>query len=79
MEPTHHSSASGVLQLMWSGLDPELQRQLDNLRMMVARSHQTPTQEWPLIFVDDHKAVLVVREWPDGAMTAYYMHTENGD
>jgi hypothetical protein len=75
MEPTHHSSASGVLQFMWSGLDPELRRQLDNIRMMVARSHQTPTQEWPLIFVEDHKAVLVVREWPDGEMTAYYMPT----
>ena len=58
---------------MWSGLDPELRRQLDNIRQMVARSHQTPTQEWPLIFVDDHKAVLVVREWPDGAITAYHM------
>ena len=63
---------------MWSGLDPELRRQLDGIRQMVARSHQTPTQEWPLVFVDDHSAVLVVREWPDGAMTAYHMLTESG-
>jgi hypothetical protein len=63
---------------MWSGLDPELRRQLDNIRQIVARSHQTPTREWPLVFVDDHQAVLVVREWPDGALTAYYMLTQSG-
>ncbi len=63
---------------MWSGLDPELSRQLDIIRQMVARSHQTPTREWPLILVDDHNALLVVREWPDGALTAYYMLRESG-
>ena len=63
---------------MWSGLDPETWRQLDTIRQMVARSRQTPTREWPLIFVDDHDALLVVREWPDGAITAYYMHRESG-
>jgi hypothetical protein len=63
---------------MWSGLDPELRRQLENIRQMVARSHQTPTQEWPLIFVDDHNAVLIVRKWPDGAITAYHMLREPG-
>jgi hypothetical protein len=58
---------------MWSGFDPELRRQLDNVRQMVKRSHQTPTQEWPVIFVEDLNAVLVIREWPDGAMTAFCM------
>jgi hypothetical protein len=56
---------------MWSGLNPELQRQLQTVRQMVQRSHQTPTREWPLIFLEDHDALLVVREWPDGTITAY--------
>jgi hypothetical protein len=56
---------------MWSGLNPELQRQLQSVRQMVQRSHQTPTREWPLIFLEDHDALLVVREWPDGTITAY--------
>ena len=60
---------------MWSGFDPELCRQLAHIRQMVARSHQTPTREWPLILVDDHDALLVVREWPDGAITAYAVET----
>ena len=38
---------------------------------MVRRSHQTPTREWPLIFLEDYDVLLVVREWPDGAITAY--------
>jgi hypothetical protein len=56
---------------MWSGLNPELQRQLQTVRQMVQRSHQTPTREGPLIFLEDHDALLVVREWPDGTITAY--------
>jgi hypothetical protein len=56
---------------MWYGLDPETKRQLDVLRQMVARQHQTPTREWPLIFVEEHDLLLVVREWPDGSITAY--------
>jgi hypothetical protein len=56
---------------MWPGFDPEIQRQLDVIRRMVARSHQTPIREWPLIFVDDFDVLFVVREWPDGSLTAY--------
>jgi hypothetical protein len=56
---------------MWFDLDPELRRQLDNLRQMVALQQQTPTREWPLISIDDDRALLVVREWPDGSITAY--------
>jgi hypothetical protein len=62
---------------MWPGFDPELRRQLDHVRQMVARSRQAPTREWPLIFVDDHNALLVIREWPDGAITAYHMLRES--
>ena len=56
---------------MWSGFDPELRRQLDSIRLMVALQHQTPTREWPLISIADHGALLVVREWPDGSVTSY--------
>jgi hypothetical protein len=56
---------------MWSGFDPELLRQLATIRQLVALKHQTPTREWPLIYIKQHKAVLVVREWPDGSLTAY--------
>jgi len=56
---------------MWFALDPELRRQLENLREMVALQQQTPTREWPMISIEDTRALLVVREWPDGSITAY--------
>ena len=56
---------------MWFDLDPELRRQLKTLRQMVALQQQTPTREWPIISVEDNHALLVVREWPDGSITAY--------
>jgi hypothetical protein len=56
---------------MWPGLDPELRRQFDNIRRMVARRHMTPTREWPLVFVTEHDELLVIREWPDGEITIY--------
>ena len=56
---------------MWHGFDPELQRQFASIRELVALRHQTPTKEWPLIFVEEHDVLLVVREWPDGSVTAY--------
>jgi hypothetical protein len=67
---------------MWSGFDPELQRQWECIRGMLARQRQTPSREWPLIFVEDEDALLVVREWPDGSLTAYatkeYSHLIRG-
>jgi hypothetical protein len=56
--------------MMWSGFDPVF-RQLQIIRDMAALQHQTPTHEWPLIFVDEHDALLVIREWPNGSMTCY--------
>jgi hypothetical protein len=41
------------------------------MRQMVKLSHQTPTREWPVVFVNERNALLVVREWPDGTLTAY--------
>jgi hypothetical protein len=56
---------------MWFGFDPELRRQLENIRQLVALQHQTPAREWPMISGGDDRALLVVREWPDGSITAY--------
>ena len=55
---------------MWSG-DPELRKQLEHIRQMVKLSHQSPTKEWPLVFVEELDALLVVREWAGGHITAY--------
>jgi hypothetical protein len=56
---------------MWSGFDPELRKQLESIRLAVYRSHRLPVREWPLIHVEEHDAVLIVREWPDGQITAH--------
>jgi len=58
---------------MWSGFDPELVRDLQTIRQLVKLTHQTPTREWPLIFMKQHNVLFVVREWPDGSITAYTM------
>ena len=63
---------------MWFGLDPQIQRDLDRIREMVKLRHQTPTREWPLVFMEDHNELLVVREWPNGTITAYAT-TEHSD
>jgi len=56
---------------MWQGFDPEIRRQLATVKELTKLQHQTPTKEWPLIFVEEHDALLVVREWPDGSLTSY--------
>jgi hypothetical protein len=62
---------------MWE-LDPELSRQLEHLRETVRRRYQVPTGEWPVVFVPEFDAVLVVREWPGGVVTAYTMIKNEG-
>ena len=56
---------------MWPGFDPEIRRELNYVRELVALRHSTPTREWPLIYLDDRCELLVVREWPNGSITAY--------
>jgi hypothetical protein len=56
---------------MWSGFDSDFRKDLATIREMVSLTHQSPTQEWPLVFVEDLDALLVVREWPGGNVTAY--------
>ena len=58
---------------MWPGFDPNIWRDLATFRGLVALRYQTPTREWPLTYVDEHDALLVLREWPDGSVTAYTM------
>lgn len=58
--------------MMWSGFDPQIRRDLENVRQMVALTRQTPTREWPLLFEHAHDELLVIREWPDGSLTAYF-------
>jgi len=60
---------------MWPGFDPSVLQDLTTFREMVALRHETPQREWPLAFVEEHQAVLVVREWPNGSVTAYFMET----
>jgi hypothetical protein len=55
---------------MWR-IDPELWKELERIREMVSLRHQSPTKEWPLVFVDEFDELLVVREWPGGNITAY--------
>jgi hypothetical protein len=64
---------------MWSGFDPEFIRQLGVIRQMVTLRYQSPTREWPLMFLDDRDELLVVREWPDGSLTAYFASRHFGD
>jgi hypothetical protein len=60
-----------IMGVMWYGFDPELSRQLAHIREMVSRQRQSPTREWPLIVEEARAELLVVREWPDGSLTAY--------
>jgi hypothetical protein len=56
---------------MWHGFDADAQQQLAMIKQATARRFQTPTHEWPVIFIDEHDALLVVREWPNGSLTAF--------
>lgn len=57
---------------MWPGFDSSTRRNLETIRSMVARQRQTPTREWPLLYDEALEMLLVVREWPDGSVTAYF-------
>ena len=54
---------------MWQGFDPEIRQKLSLLKHLTVLGRQAPVREWPL-FVDGN-TLLVVREWPDGEVTAY--------
>jgi len=58
---------------MWPGFDPKILRDLQTVRQLFQLTQQTPTREWPLVFVEEHDSLFVVREWPDGTITAFMM------
>jgi hypothetical protein len=58
---------------MWSGFDPDLRQQWKVVREMVVLQRQTPTREWPMVYVEEQDALLVIREWPNGSLTSYLM------
>jgi len=62
---------------VWPGFDPSMRRDLESIRTMVARQRQTPIREWPLVYDEALELVLVVREWPDGSITAYCIDNTN--
>jgi hypothetical protein len=59
-------------------MDPETWKQFENIREMVRLRHQTPTKEWPLVFVEEFATLLVIREWPGGNITAYTASKDSG-
>lgn len=58
---------------MWQPLGPDRQRQLTTSRQLTTRPQQAPTHEWPVVFVEEHRSLLVIREWPNGELTAYFL------
>jgi hypothetical protein len=56
---------------MWHGMDPNVWNDLERIRELVKLRYENPTRQWPLVFVEEFDALLVVREWPGGQMTAY--------
>ena len=67
-----------IIWFMWYGFDPDLRKQLADLREMVGLQHQSPTREWPLVVEESRDELLVVREWPNGSITAYTMPVPEG-
>ena len=62
---------------MWDGLNPNLLPEFVHLRAMIALQRQTPTAEFPLIYIDEQNVLFVVRTWPDGSITCYTMSPDN--
>jgi hypothetical protein len=56
----------------WPDFDPDLKRDLAAVKALTKLRHQAPTREWPLCFDEEHDAMLVIREWPNGEITAYW-------
>jgi hypothetical protein len=70
---------SKAVQVMWSGFDAELWKELETIRELVSLTRLSPTKEWPLALVADLDGLLVVREWPGGKLTAYLAPTQSAE
>ena len=64
--------------MTWPDFDPDLKRDLAAVKALAKLTHQAPTREWPLCFDQEHDAMLVVREWPGGEITAYWTSEVRG-
>jgi hypothetical protein len=56
---------------MWPGFDPQLRKEFEAIRQMTKLRFQTPVKEWPLTWANRDDGLLVIRQWPDGSITAY--------
>ena len=65
------ATISAILLSMWPSFDPEMLRTYASVRELVRLSHQSPTREWPLIVMKSENLLFVIREWPNGSITAY--------
>lgn len=59
---------------MWEFFDPEVRQKLSLLKHLTVLRRQTPLKEWPLLA--DGNTLFVVREWPNGDVTAYLVTRE---
>ena len=55
---------------MWNFFDADVQRQLAAIKELTTRRVTGPAREWPVVFIEKDKAVLVIREWANGELTA---------
>jgi hypothetical protein len=70
---------SKAVQVMWSGFDADLRKELEAIRELISVTRLSPTKEWPLALVAELDGLLVVREWPGGKMTAYLAPTQGAE
>jgi hypothetical protein len=56
---------------MWYFFDADMQRQLAAIKELTTRRVTGPTREWPVVFIKEDNAFLVIREWANGELTAY--------
>jgi hypothetical protein len=41
------------------------------IKELTTRRVTGPTREWPVVFIKEDNAFLVIREWANGELTAY--------
>lgn len=55
---------------MWLNMNPNCWPEVSHVKEMLALTRLAPIREWAWM-IDDHEAALVLREWPNGAITSY--------
>ena len=59
---------------MWEFFDPEVRQKLALIKHLTVQRRQDPVKEWPLLA--EGKTLFVIREWPNGEITAYLATNE---